>query len=141
MLPASTHTLKVRVTGLKHPASSATVVNADRIDAIASAGEVGSGIYYLKNASRGGVIDAYKANMNDPGRVGMYSQNNGTNQRWNLMAFGDGSYRAVNVNSGEVLDVYQASKSNGATIDQYQDNGAFSNSNQRWYITSNSDGT
>ena len=136
-----THTLKVRVTGLKHPASTGTVVNADRIDVISTVNEVGQGIYYVTNASTGQVLDAYGSNMNSPGTVGMYALNGGLNQRWNLMAFGDGSYRMVNVNSGENLDVVEASTANGAAIDQYEDKGAFSSANQRWYISPNGDGT
>ena len=141
LLGYGTHVLKVRITGLKHPASTGTVVNADRIDVVSTVNEVGQGIYYVKNAGTGQVLDAYNANMNNPGTVGMYTLNNGTNQRWNVMAFGDGSYRMVNVNSGEDLDVSQASTANGAAINQYQDKGAWSNANQRWYISPNGDGT
>ncbi len=48
-LPQGTHTLTVRVTGLKNPASSGYNVPADRIDVVGSVGEVGQGIYKLVN--------------------------------------------------------------------------------------------
>lgn len=129
-----THTLKVRVTGLKNPASSGYNVSADRIDVLSAGSEVGQGIYKIVNVKNGLDLEVNSASLADGGTVDTYKDVSGANnEHWNLMAVGDGSYRIVNVNSGLDLEVSGASKSNGGTVNQWQDSGA-SATNEHWTL-------
>lgn len=129
-----THTLKVRVTGLKNPASSGYNVPADRIDVVDAAPEVGQDIYKIVNVKNGKDLEVNSASLADGGTVDTYQDVSGANnEHWNLMAVGDGSYRIVNVNSGLDLEVSGASKSNGAAVDQWQDSGS-SATNEHWTL-------
>jgi Ricin-type beta-trefoil lectin domain-like len=127
-----THTLKVRVTGLKNPVSTGYNVPADRIDVVGNGPEVGQGIYKIVNVGNGLDLDVNSASLADGATVDTYNDVAGANnEHWNLMAVGDGSYRIVNVNSGVDLEVSGASQSNGATVDQWEDSG-WSATNQHW---------
>lgn len=129
-----THTLKVRVTGLKNAASSGYNVPADRIDVVASGSEVGQGIYKIVNVRNGLDLEVNSASLADGGTVDTYADVPGANnEHWNLMPVGDGSYRIVNVNSGLDLEVSGASKSNGGTVDQWQDSGSAA-ANEHWTL-------
>lgn len=129
-----THTLKVRVTGLKNAASSGYNVPADRIDVVGAGSEVGQDIYKIVNVKNGLDLEVNSASLADGGTVDTYKDVSGANnEHWNLMAAGDGSYRVVNVNSGLDLEVHGASKSNGGTVDQWQDSGS-SATNQHWTL-------
>ena len=133
-IASGTHTLKVRVTGLKNAASSGYNVPADRIDVISAGAAVGQGIYKLVNVQNGLDLEVNSASLADGGTVDTYSDVSGANnEHWNLMAVGDGSYRIVNVNSGLDLEVSGASKSNGATIDQWEESGS-SATNEHWNV-------
>jgi hypothetical protein len=133
-IASGTHTLKVRVTGLKNAASSGYNVPADRIDVVSAGANVGQGIYKLVNVQNGFDLEANSASLADGGTVDTYSDVSGANnEHWNLMAVGDGSYRIVNVNSGLDLEVSGASKSNGATVDQWEESGS-SATNEHWNV-------
>jgi O-glycosyl hydrolase len=135
-LASATHTLKVRVTGLKNPASSGYNVPADRIDVIAGGTEMGQGIYKIVNVKNGLDLEVNSASLADGGTVDTYQDVSGANnEHWNLMAVGDGSYRIVNVNSGLDLEVSGASKSNGGTVNQWEDSGS-SATNEHWNVIS-----
>ncbi len=135
-LGAGTHTLKVRVTGLKNPASSGYNVPADRIDVIAGGAAMGQDIYKVVNVKNGLDLEVNSASLADGGTVDTYQDVSGANnEHWNLMAVGDGSYRIVNVNSGLDLEVSGASKSNGGTVNQWQDSGS-SATNEHWNVFS-----
>ena len=129
-----THTLKVRVTGLKNPASSGYNVAADRMDVVGAGAAVGQDIYKIVNVKNGLDLEVNSASLADGGTVDTYEDVSGANnEHWNLMAVGDGSYRIVNVNSGLDLEVHGASKSNGGTVDQWQDSGS-SETNEHWTL-------
>jgi hypothetical protein len=131
-LGSGTHTLKVRVTGLKSPASSGYNVPADRIDVVGAGAEIGQDIYKIVNVKNGLDLEVNSASMADGGTVDTYQDVSGANnEHWNLMSVGDGSYRIVNVNSGLDLEVHGASKSNGGTVDQWQDSGSAA-TNEHW---------
>lgn len=129
-----THTLKVRVTGLRNPASTGNNVSADRIDVVGAGSEVGQDIYKIVNVKNGLDLEVNSASLADGGTVDTYKDVSGANnEHWNLMAVGDGSYRIVNVNSGLDLEVSGASKSDGGTVDQWQDSGS-SATNEHWSL-------
>jgi O-Glycosyl hydrolase family 30/Ricin-type beta-trefoil lectin domain-like len=129
-----THTLKVRVTGLKNPASSGYNVPADRIDVVGAGSEVGQDIYKIVNVKNGKDLEVNSASLADGGTVDTYADVSGANnEHWNLMAVGDGSYRIVNVNSGLDLEVSGSSQSNGGTVNQWQDSGS-SATNEHWTL-------
>jgi O-glycosyl hydrolase len=128
------HTLKVRVTGLKNPASNGFNVPSDRIDVVGNGPGVGQGIYKIINVGNGLDLEVNSASLADGATVDTFSDVPGaSNEHWNLMAVGDGSYRIVNVNSGLDLEVSGASKSNGGTVDQWEDSGS-SATNQHWSL-------
>jgi hypothetical protein len=128
------HTLKVRVTGLKNPASSGYNVPADRIDVVGNGAEVGQSIYKIVNVRNGLDLEVNSASLADGGTVDTYSDVTGANnEHWYLMAVGDGSYRIVNVTSGLDLEVSGASKSNGATVNQWEDSGSGA-TNEHWNL-------
>lgn len=128
-LAQGTHTLKVRVTGLKNGASTGYNVRVGRIDAVSGASETGQGIYKIVNLNNGLDLEVNSASLADGGTVNTYQDVAGANnEHWNLMAVGDGSYRIVNANSGLDMEV------NGTTgvVDQYQDvSGA---KNEHWTL-------
>jgi O-glycosyl hydrolase len=129
-----THTLKVRVSGLKNGASSRYNVAADRIDVVGATSEFGQDIYKIVNVKNSLDLEVNSASLADGGTVDTYQDVSGAiNEHWNLMAVGDGSYRIVNVNSGLDLEVSGASKSNGGTVDQWQDSGS-SATNEHWTV-------
>lgn len=126
------HTLKVRVTGLKNPASSGYNVLADRIDVVGGGAAVGQSIYRIVNVRNGKDLEVNSASLADGGAADTHVKVAGaSNERWSLMAAGDGSYRIVNVNSGLELEVHGASITNGGTVDQWEDSGP-SATNERW---------
>lgn len=128
------HTLKVRVSGLKNPASTGYNVAADRIDVVGAGSEVGQDIYKIVNVKNGLDLEVNSASLADGGTVDTYGDVSGANnEHWNLMAVGDGSYRIVNVNSGIDLEVNGASKQNGGTVNQWQDSGS-SATNEHWSL-------
>jgi O-Glycosyl hydrolase family 30/Ricin-type beta-trefoil lectin domain-like len=140
-LASGTHTLKVRVTGLKNAASTGYNVPADRIDVLAGGNAVGQGIYKIINVQNGLDLEVNSASLADGGTVDTYQDVSGANnEHWNLMAVGDGSYRIVNVNSGLDLEVSGASKSNGGTVDQWEESGS-SATNEHWNVTGVGDGS
>jgi hypothetical protein len=140
-LANGTHTLKVRVTGLKSAASSGYNIPADRIDIVASGSAAGQGIYKIINVHNGLDLEVNSASLADGGTVDTYTDVSGANnEHWNLMAVGDGSYRIVNVNSGLDLEVSGASKSNGAAVDQWEDSGS-SATNEHWNFVAIGDGS
>ncbi len=129
-----THTLKVRVTGLKNPASSGYNVPADRIDIVGAGSEVGQDIYKIVNVKNGLDLEVNSASLADGGTVDTYKDVSGANnEHWNLMAVGDGSYRIVNVNSGLDLEVSGVGKSNGGAVNQWQDSGS-SATKEHWTL-------
>lgn len=131
-----THTLKVRVTGLKNAASTGYNIAADRIDVVGAGSQVGQGIYKIVNVNNGLDLEVNSASQADGGTVDTYTDVSGANnEHWNLMAVGDGSYRIVNVNSGLDLEVSGSSTSNGGTVDQWQDSGS-SAANEHWKLIS-----
>lgn len=135
-----THTLKVRVSGLKNPASGGYNVPADRIDVVAGGSQVGQDIYKIVNVGKGLDLEVNSASMANGGTVDTYSDVFGANyEHWNLMAVGDGSYRIVNVNSGLDLEVSGAGTSNGATVNQWEDSGS-SATNEHWNLIAVSGG-
>jgi hypothetical protein len=140
-LGQGTHTLKVRVTGLKDSASTGYNVSADRIDVVSGGTEVGQDIYKIVNLKNGLDLEVSGASLADGGTVNTYADVSGANnEHWNLMAIGDGSYRIVNVNSGLDLEVSGANKSNGATVDQWQDSGSTA-TNEHWNLIAVGDGS
>jgi O-glycosyl hydrolase len=140
-LAAGVHTLKVRVTGLKNPASVGYNVTADRIDTIAGGTATGQGMYKIVNVGNGLDLEVNSASLADGGAVDTYQDVSGANnEQWNLMAVGDGSYRIVNGNSGLDLEVNGWSKSNGGVVDQWQDDGAGA-ANEYWNIVPMGNGT
>jgi O-glycosyl hydrolase len=139
-LASGTHTLKVRVSGLKNPSSSGYNVPADRIDVIAGNEVMGQDIYKIINVHNGLDLEVNSASLANGGTVDTYQDVSGANnEHWNLMAVGDGSYRIVNVNSGLDLEVSGASKSNNGTVDQWQDSGSNA-TNEHWNVVAVSDG-
>lgn len=140
-LASGTHTLKVRVTGLKNPASSYYYVPADRVDVVSSIGQVGQGVYRIVNVYTGLDLEVNSASLANGGTVDQYADVSGANnEHWNLMAVGDGSYRIVNVNSGLDLEDNGWGTANGSVADQWQDNGAGA-TNEFWRLTKNADGS
>ena len=128
------HILKVRITGLKNPASSGYNVPSDRVDVLAGGAETGQGIYKIINAENGLDLDVNSASLADGGAVETYTDvPAANNEHWNLMAVGDGSYRIVNVNSGLDLEVNGASKSDGGVVNQRQDSGSGA-TNEHWNV-------
>ena len=140
-LAQGTHSLKVRVTGLKNAASTGYNVPADRADVVSGGAAVGQGIYKIVNVNNGLDLEVNSASLADGGTVDTYQDVSGANnQHWNLMAVGDGSYRMVNVNSGLDLEVSGASQSNGGTVDQWEDSGAGA-TNEHWRAVAVGDGS
>src|SRR5579859_2597883 len=104
-----THSLKVRVTGLKNPASSGYNVAADRIDVVGASSEVGQGIYRIAVSSTSFIganqdLEVNSGSLADGGTVDIAADSGATYQRWNVIAVGNGSYRIVNLNSGLDLE-------------------------------------
>lgn len=140
-LPQGIHTLKVRVTGLKNPASTGLAIFADRVDVVSMTSSVGQGIYTITNSKNGLDLEVNSVKLADGGLVDTYQDVPGANnEHWNLMAAGDGSYRIVNVNSGLDLEVNGASQSNWAVADQWEDSGP-SALNERWNLVSVGNGS
>ena len=140
-LAQGTHSLKVRVTGLKNAASTGYNVPADRVDVVSGGSAVGQGIYKIVNVNNGLDLEVNSASLADGGTVDTYQDVSGAdNEHWNLMAVGDGSYRIVNVNSGLDLEVSGASKSNGGTVNQWEDSGSGA-TNEHWKAVAVGDGS
>ena len=76
-IASGTHTLKVRVSGLKNAASSGYNVPADRIDIISGGSAVGQGIYKIINVQNGLDLDVNSASLADGGKSSVM-----TNIRW-----------------------------------------------------------
>lgn len=139
------HTLKVRVTGLKNPASSNYYVAADRIDVVGAGSEVGQGIYRIAVSSSSFIganqdLEVNSGSLADGATVDIAADTGATYQRWNVIAVGNGSYRIVNVNSGLDLEDPGYANTNGSKVDQWQDGGAAS-WNEYWWLTQQADGT
>jgi hypothetical protein len=140
-LPKGTHTLKVRVTGLKNPAARNDDVPAGRIEVVASVNSVGQGIYTIVSKPSGKTLEVKAASLANGGAIDLHSAVPGAkDERWNIMAVGDGAYRIVNVNSGLDLEGEAQGTGNGAKIVQWQDRGAGATS-EYWRIEPNGDGT
>ena len=140
-LAQGTHTLKVRVTGLKNGGSTGYNVPADRIDVVSGGPETGQGIYKLINVNNSQDLEVNSSSLANGGTVDTYPDAPGANnEHWNLMAVGDGSYRIVNVNSGLDLEVSGASTSNGGTVNQWQDSGSNA-TNEHWNVIALSGGS
>ena len=134
------HILKVRVTGLKNPASNGYKVRTDRID-VASGSALGQGIYKIVSVSNGQDLEVNGASLADGGTVNTYQDvSSANNEHWNLMAVGDGSYRIVNVNSGLDLEINGASNANGGIVNQWQDSGSGA-TNEHWDMVPVGDGS
>ncbi len=128
------HTLKVRVTGLKHPYSRSFNISVSNIDVVAGGTSPGQGIYRIVSVANGQDLEVTGANQGDGAPLGMYDDIAGAlNEHWNLLAVGDGSYRIVNVNSGLDLEVNGAATYNTALINQWQDSGSGA-TNEHWYV-------
>jgi hypothetical protein len=133
------HTLKVRVTGLKNPASD-DQISVRRVDVV-SGSSIGQGLYRIVSASNGLDLEVNSASQADGATVDTYADVSGArNEQWNLLAVGDGSYRIVNVNSGLDLEVNGASKVNGGIVNQWQDSGSGA-TNEHWNMIPVGDGT
>ncbi|HKW17974.1 MAG TPA: glycoside hydrolase [Terriglobales bacterium] len=144
-LANTTHTLKVRVTGLKNPASTNYYVAADRIDIVGASTELGQGIYRIDVSSSSSVganqdLEVNSGSLADGGTVDITADSGATYQRWNVIAVGNGSYRIVNLNSGLDLEDPGYANTNGSKVDQWEDGGAAS-WNEYWWFTKQTDGT
>jgi hypothetical protein len=140
-----THSLKVRVTGLKNPASSGSYVAADRIDVVGATSVVGQGIYRIAVSSTSFIganqdLQVSSGSLADGGTVNIAADTGATYQRWNVIAAGNGSYRIVNLNSGLDLEDPGYANTNGSKVDQWEDGGAAS-WNEYWWLTQQVDGT
>ncbi|MFD0693620.1 glycoside hydrolase [Paenibacillus sp. GCM10027628] len=131
-LPSSAHTLKVRVTGRKNPASSFTYVPADRIDIVAGSNTFDPNARYRIISRNSGQVANVNGSSTTPGaQIIQWYDNGGNNTLWTLSSASGGYYKLINVNSGLVLDVNGASLANGANVIQWNDNGG---ANQQWSI-------
>ncbi len=140
-LPKGVHTLKVRVTGLKNPASRNDDVSVGRVDIVASVNRVGQGIYTIVNKSNGKALGVNAASLANGGAIDTRPDAAGArDRRWNVMAVGNGSYRIVNVNSGLDLACRGGGTGGDARVVQWQDGGAGS-TGESWRIDPNRDGT
>lgn len=93
-------------------------------------GIVSGQTYKLVNRNSQKVLDVYEAGTNNGDTVIQWSDNEGNNQQWQIIATGN-AYQLINIRSGKALDVEEGSTDNGADVIQWSDNGG---NNQRWYL-------
>jgi rhamnogalacturonan endolyase len=97
-----------------------------------------AGQYQLYNPNSGKVLDIYAKGTADGTNVTIYTDNNGSNQLWNVTANSDGTYKFINPISAKALDVNANGTADGTNVQINTDNGGM---NQRWWIVRNGDGT
>lgn len=131
-LPNGGHTLHVRVTGRKHPASKDTIVTADRIDIVAASANPVQGVYTLVNRNSGNVMDVNQASTTPGATVIQWPTNGGANQIWNIGPTDGNWLHFINVNSGLYLDVDRAMTSAGAVTIQWS---PYATQSQQWSFT------
>ena len=82
-LANGTHTLRVRVTGLKNAESSGYNVPADRIDVVTGGSAVGQGVYRIVNVYSGLDLEVNAASLADGGTVDQWGDVPGANnEHW-----------------------------------------------------------
>lgn len=131
-MPNGSHTLHVRVTGRKHPASKGTIVAADRVDIVAPPSRPTQGVFTLVNRNSGNVMDVNQASTIPGAIVLQWPTNGGANQLWNLGSTDGNWLHLINVNSGLYLDVDRAMTSAGAVTIQWT---PYSTLSQQWSLT------
>lgn len=99
---------------------------------------ISDGIYTIQSAIDDEfVLDITGASNKNTANVEIWSNNGGSNQKFNIKSVGNGYYSICAINSGKYLDVAWASKSNGANVEQYQYNGR---DNQKWLVKPDGNG-
>jgi len=87
----------------------------------------------LVNRNSGKVIDLPGSNQNLGTDPIQYSENDNTNQQWNLVSVGGGKYLIQsNLSNHYVLDDSAGSTADGTNIILYSANGSTGSSNQQW---------
>lgn len=89
------------------------------------------GVYSIVNRHSGLVLDAAGQGTASGTLVQQYTNNGGTNQRWQLTALGNNRYKITGVQSGKAWDMTGQSLADGAALQLY-DYGA--GLNQQWEI-------
>ena len=93
---------------------------------------INDGLYTIKSAANENfVVDLAGASMDNCANIGLWNDNGGINQKFEVKYIENGYYTISSACSEKMLDVAWASKANGANVEQYMDNGG---DNQKWLI-------
>lgn len=95
------------------------------------------GTYTIVNKNSGLVLDAAGQGTASGTVIQQYTENGGSNQRWQLSSLGNNRYKIIGVQSGKSFDIKGQSLANGAALQLYDYNGG---ENQQWIITKRADG-
>lgn len=119
--------------------------NAQRFDLLAlspnvsaSTANIAEGVYVIKGAASGKVLDVSGGSRNQTANVQQYVNNSTYAQRFYFEPDGTGFYRIFNMGSGLALDVSGAGKMPGTNVRQYEWNGTAA---QLWSVRVNPDKT
>lgn len=122
---------------LQLAAASAEDAQTWKLTSVSAA--VPDGVYTLKAACSGKVLDVASGSVNNRANVRQYASNGTVAQRFALRYDkNNGYYTVISVNSGLMLDVAGASVRNGGNVWLYWPNGTLA---QKWAIKANGDGT
>mgnify|MGYP002778779952 CR=1 FL=1 len=80
---------------------------------------IADGIYKIKSKANGLYWDVPYASTNNGVKIGLYTGNSNTNQRFQFRHYGNGYYTIKAVHSGKGVDISGVSLNDGATVQQY----------------------
>ncbi|WP_051703819.1 RICIN domain-containing protein [Glycomyces sp. NRRL B-16210] len=89
------------------------------------------GHYRIQARHSGQVLDVYAKSTENGADIVQWTDNNGTNQQWQVNAVSGGSVELVNRNSGKALDNWEWATSAGSRVSQYDRNDLAA---QRWQL-------
>jgi parallel beta-helix repeat protein len=104
---------------------------------VAANGLVPDGVYALRNACSGKVLDVQAASQNSLAPVQIWEWGGALNQQWQMRRQPDGAYTLTALHSGQVLEVAGGGMADGAAVVQYPSNGGAS---QHWALESQGNG-
>ncbi len=100
---------------------------------------VDDGIYIIKGAASGKVLDIASASVDNGAQVQLYTPNNTFAQFFQVTYCEDGFYSIKALHSGKALDIASGNIVPGAKAQQWEFNPT--NKNQKWAITPNGNGS
>lgn len=125
-----------------HPSESGHIKIAGLLQAVLAPYVKGTtviadGTYAIANKNSGLVLDAAGQGTAAGTAIQQWTDNAGSNQRWQVTSLGNNRYKIIGVQSGKSFDIKGQSLANGAALQLYDYSGG---DNQQWTITKNADG-